>query len=73
MAITVLKQQPGPIAEHTVSDSPSIFMLIVNVKDRTRSWDILDEENEDKMWTSGRGRHTTELGNELHGLYVSHS
>jgi len=31
MAITVLKQQPVPIAEQTVSDCPSISVVIANV------------------------------------------
>jgi hypothetical protein len=73
MAITVLKQQPAPIAEQTVSDCPSIFMLIVSAKERTKSWDAREEDTEGKMWTSERGRHTTELRNELHGPYVSHT
>lgn len=73
MAITALKQQPVPIVGQTVSDYPSIFMLIANVKGRTRSWGVREEDTEEKMWTSDRGRHTTGLGNELHGPYVAHS
>lgn len=57
----------------TVSDCPSILMLIVNVKERTRSWGVGEKDTEDKMWTSDRGRHTTELSNEMYDLYVSHS
>ena len=43
-------------------------MLTINGKERTRSWGVGEEDTEGNMWTSDRGRHTTDLGNELHGL-----
>ena len=73
MAITLLKQLPIPIGEQTVSDCPSIFMLIIKVKERTQRWGVREEDTEDKMRTSDRGGHTTVLGKELHGLCGAHS